>query len=171
LLQLLSYTGKLALVSYETLEKDWPEITDWNVKLGQFSMQRRAWIGVPGWSEERLRNYIRSHSLACIYNIVAHNPIMVAGDREQDIPLLVQAQQIVMDGVPYVDFFGMHVYITSRVAWEQRSDVDIRFTSNMYPYQHLVPEVGFLDNLYDLFSRQRDSTVQRKLAAEELPGV
>lgn len=164
MLNLLEYHGNIALVGYEAEEKIEPEITDWNVKLGTFSVRRTAYITLPtGWTEETLRLFLLSRPRASIFNKVAHNPIMEPGDT--DIDYLVRTQRIVIEGKPYIDMFGLHVYIASRTSWDSTSDVDLRFSSNQYPYRHLDPEVEAILNAdYDLLNRKSPDK-------QELPGI
>jgi hypothetical protein len=156
MLSLYRQRNNRALVSYESELKDQPEITDWSVDYSTFTEMRIAYLSIPSsWDELSTRRYLQSRPQACIYNIVAHSPLLFAGDKLEDIPTRIEQQRIVIEGKPYIDMFGLYVYITSRIAWDKRSDVDLRFSSNQYPYHHLDSELEMiLASDYDILNRQ-----------------
>lgn len=155
MLSLLEWYDSVALVGHEVQEKEWPEITDWNIDEGKFTLSRTAFISIPaGWDQTRMRTFLLSRPEASIYNSVAHSPFMAQGDTADDIDELVKLQRIVIEGKPYIDMFGLYVYITSRASWDKTRDVDLRFNANHYPYHHLPTEVEMILNAdYDLLNR------------------
>lgn len=155
MLFLLKQLNGVALVGYESTLKEQPEIVDWNVDYGTFTYLRTAFVGIPKEKTDvEIKALLNRRPEACIYNIVAHNPVLNKGDRISDLEYRAKTQQIVIEGKPYIDLFGLHVYITSRAAWERRSDVDLRFAANKYPYHHLDPEIErVLTSDYDILSR------------------
>ena len=155
MLTLAKYFGTAGLVLYDAPEKEYPEITDWNVQLSTFSTARQAYITIPaGWSERQMVHFLSKRPDACIYNTVANRPIMGTKDTVEQVPLLISQQWIVINGRPYIDLRGLYVYIASRVAWDIRSDVDLRFSANQYPYHLLGCETEQILNAdYDILDR------------------
>lgn len=155
MLKLLEIYSNAALVLYEAEEKAYPEIADWNVKYRTFSPYRQTYISIPrGWAEDKLHQFLSERRGACIYNVVANRPILGPTDKIENIESIIKNQQVVIHGKPYIDLRGLHVYIASKVAWEQRSDVDLRFSTNRYPYQYVDPEIDQILNAdYDILDR------------------
>lgn len=143
---LLEYLSKgIALVRYHSEEKLYPELSDWHTYYKTFTTIRHSYIKVDeSWSEAEVWRYLKARRHASIYNLVAHNPIPLPAETKADVEHLAETQRIVIDGIPYIDHFGLYVYVTSRVAWHATSDVDLRYNANQYPYKHLEPEIELL---------------------------
>lgn len=142
MLQLVQHLGKIGLVSWTTPEKDFPELLDYNPRLKRIALERNAYIAIPeGYTEDKVKTLLKSKPNACIHNLVSHNPIPFDGEGLHQLDYLVETQRIVIDDKPYIDLFGLHVYIASRIAWTETSDVDLRFTAGLYPYHHLEHEL------------------------------
>lgn len=119
----------MVLLEYQTQEKEIPELTDYNPLLARFDSDRLIWIPDNGWIVDYWDRYLLRYPQACIYNKISHEPI---GDI------------IILNGEPFIDAFGLHVYIQSNLAWTARSDVDLRFNANQFPYHILEPDLGFM---------------------------
>jgi len=109
-----------------------PTPMDYNPELGKLSSTRTVFIET-GWKDDKLKAFLKTHPDACIFNTLSHNPI--------------SEEKVMIDGEPYIDQFGLNVYIKSEVDWYYHPDVDERFNYEQYPEEELVPE------LYDYFDR------------------
>jgi hypothetical protein len=144
-LKLYRYNKGLAMVEYVVPEKEWPELVDYNPVLQRFDTIRYGYLLYPEQTTvEQVQRSLAERPLGMIYNVLSHDPQMTETDRPNDLPLIAEEQRIKIDGVPYVDVFGFYVYIASHVSWAKRSDVDLRFNANHYPYTLLEPELKFL---------------------------
>lgn len=142
MLTLASIKNRIVLLEHETEEKEWPEMVDYNPWLKRFDTIRHAYVLLPdGWTEARMLSFLRSRPKSRIRTTVSHDPIMTELDRPSDMQLLVEQQRVVIDGEPYIDPFGLYVYIATQASWDGKSDVDLRFNTNQYPYHLLPPEL------------------------------
>lgn len=120
--------GKAILIQ-EVPEKDIPDLTDYNPYKDQFSLERQ--VDYPTMNSRRFINdFLKKNQGACIYNTITHSPPK-------------DAHQILLYGEPFIDVFGLYVYMFSTFALDPRSDVDLRFNANHYP-DIIDPELGFL---------------------------
>lgn len=116
----------------EVLDNGMPDLMSYNPELGEFSVIRTVLIDT-GWEEEKLKDFLKTHKDACIWNTLSHKPI--------------SDTMVMIDGEPYIDLFGLNVYISSNVAWYPHKDIDYRFNNDEYPHGEIV------DELYDYFDR------------------
>lgn len=95
-----------------------PDVTDYNPVTQELSATRNVTVDT-GWEESRLKQFLVEHEGACIYNTLSHKPI--------------SEDKVMLDGEPYVDIFGLNVYILSNVSWYPHKDIDERFNEDEYP--------------------------------------
>lgn len=131
MLVLLNYRKKWQEFQQTSIDNGFPTLMDYNPELKGFSTTRQVVIDT-GWDEDRLRSFLVKHPGACIYNTLSHEPI---------------GEKILIDGDPYIDPFGLCVYISSNISWYPHKDVDERFNYEEYPEDQIGME------LYDYFNR------------------
>lgn len=131
-LKIFKYEPGIATLVYENEEKDIPELNDYNPMKGTFDLWRYAAYKTD-YSRSFVSRLVMKNQGGCIYNTITHYP-----------PKDLSASKILLDGEPFVDLFGLHVYIFSTLSWTYRNDVDLRFEKGLYPYNIIEPELKFL---------------------------
>lgn len=97
-------------------------------------------------TDESLLSFLSKHPDYRIYTIIGHEPMLSAADKEQIKAGHITTQQLITrqrikdaEGDDYIDEFGLHVYITSRLG--NSSDVDLRYDgeteSELFTLQHV----------------------------------
>lgn len=108
----------------ELIDSGIPTLVDYDSIKGEFSTTRTIFVDT-GWDAKKLTAFLITHPGACIYNTVSHKPI--------------SEDKVMLDGEPYIDLFGLNVYIKSDVSWYPHEDVDERFNDEVYP-DNITPE-------------------------------
>lgn len=130
MVSILKFETGLATFMQEVPEKDIPDLTDYNPYKKEFRTER--YIEYPTLNSRHfIKDFLQKNPGACIYNTITHRPPK-------------GAHQILLRGEPFTDVFGLYVYMFSTFALDQRSDVDLRFNANQYPYDIIDPELGFI---------------------------
>jgi len=116
-----------------------PELVDFNPRLNKYSTEREASFSTQESTAELNK---RLHSLrdASIFNTLSH-------ERKEGYT------QVTLWGIPFIDNFGLYVYIKSTVSWNKTTDVDTRFNANIYPLRYLEPEFAFIFKEDEVCSR------------------
>ena len=96
-------------------------LSSWNSKYKRFSRVRT--LDISNELVDTITRIMQDPRLR-LYSVLSHTP-MVAGYGQ-----VAEMQQIVIDGEPYIDEFGYHVYIAYGIGYQD--DIDTRYPVGMF---------------------------------------
>ena len=69
-----------------------------------------------------------------LYRILSHDPIT---GPVADAKRAAELQKVLVNGLPYIDDYGLECYCTTRLSWEYRDDIDLRNDNEDYLNEYI----------------------------------
>ena len=138
MIRMVNYESRLGLVLLQEVPemvaaKEAWTIFDYDPYLKQFSSFRYAWYRVEINPYLEFLPLLEQHKEARLFRTLSHEPVVTDGKQSElnrrflNLYELADHQRITVDGAPYIDPFGFHVYTHTWLSLDGTgSDIDLR---------------------------------------------